>query len=709
MNTDFLIEENDIELAQNICKLIVNDDVRNRAVADSLASKIAERFFDKDKLDVDIKSGLHNIGQVLEDIDIADIYINNSYIDVRLYFDDAELSVPKAHFDMGLLPVAYMFIKVTPDLSGATVTGFIQPENIDTKNSKEGFIAVDGTQLVSFYDIETLLVTKEDTYAVSENDIFAYLENNLKDKNDFYKALIASRDGRLRLARAEKAQYAFNFVSINDDNSVAANNTDELLTTTDDLFSDDLTVDNLEAGDLEIEGLAPDDLVAEGADDLIDLEGDNTSLDLDASDDSMLLEEAEPETLDSSLDLIEELEPTQTDGSGIPEEMEQSPAEDLTLADDIELENAFVDNLEEKVPEQVANEVSDNEISDLTLELDEDNENKETNSSFEFSTTTSPSLNSISDDIEDLFNEEQANFAETLSQSAEDTNNVDDLLSILPDENEDKEKEVVTPNNKVETSIPENLDNSDNAQEQNEDNHKQIEALFNPEGSEETEEDDISNFQYEKPKPKSSMKFLTVVALLVVIGAVGYLGFNHFANQNNQEEETNNLVADSVQTQAPALQEDAMPVESVESVESVAPKLDDNEGTAETIPAIEQNLDASILVSNLKVDWEVPAGYASNTSARRYLVKLGKVIQLNLKTELLLLNKPPITNKIAVEIRYNNGEKKFEAVGVTVSSGEKSVDDLIMQTVNKALAMKLSVNSDSFNNLQGNPVLIIHL
>lgn len=706
MNTDFLIEENDIELAQNICKLIANDEVRNRAVADSLASKIAERFFDKDKLDVDIKSGLHNIGHVLEDIDIADIYINNSYIDVRLYFDDAELSVPKAHFDMGLLPVAYMFIKVTPDLSGATVTGFIQPENIDTKNSKEGFIAVDGTQLVSFYDIETLLVTKEDTYAVSENDIFAYLENNLKDKNDFYKALIASRDGRLRLARAEKAQYAFNFISINDDNSVAANNTDELLTTTDDLFSDDLTVDNLEAGDLEIEGLAPDDLVTEGADDLIDLEGDNTSLDLDASDDSMLLEEAEPETLDSSLDLIEEIEPTQTDGLGIPEEMEQSPAEDLTLADDIELENAFGDNLEEKVPEQVANEVSDNEISDLTLELDEDNENKETNSSFEFSTTTSPSLNSISDDIEDLFNEEQANFAETLSQSAEDTNNVDDLLSILPDENEDKEKEVVTPNNKVETSIPENLDNSDNAQEQNEDNHEQIEALFNPEGSEETEEDDISNFQYEKPKPKSSMKFLTVVALLVVIGAVGYLGFNHFANQNNQEEETNNLVADSVQTQAPALQEDAMPVESVESV---APKLDDNEGTAETIPAIEQNLDASILVSNLKVDWEVPAGYASNTSARRYLVKLGKVIQLNLKTELLLLNKPPITNKIAVEIRYNNGEKKFEAVGITVSSGEKSVDDLIMQTVNKALAMKLSVNSDSFNNLQGNPVLIIHL
>lgn len=673
MNTDFLIEENDIELAQNICKLIVNDDVRNRAVADSLASKIAERFFDKDKLDVDIKSGLHNIGQVLEDIDIADIYINNSYIDVRLYFDDAELSVPKAHFDMGLLPVAYMFIKVTPDLSGATVTGFIQPENIDTKNSKEGFIAVDGTQLVSFYDIETLLVTKEDTYAVSENDIFAYLENNLKDKDDFYKALIASRDGRLRLARAEKAQYAFNFISINDDNSVAANNTDELLTTTDDLFSDDLTVDNLEAGDLEIEGLAPDDLVTEGADDLIDLEGDNTSLDLDASDDNVLLEETESENIEPSQNLIDESEAIKIDDLDTLGETEQVQAsnfdslgnteqdnvDDLTIIDDIELENALEENKETtKVHEdsELALEFEDNVIKDTT------NNQNETDNSFNFSTTTSPSLNTISDN---LYSDKQADVVDVSEQN----NNI-----------------------------------QENSQKQEKDNTEQIEALFNPNSLE--EEDSVSEFQNKKAKPKVSLKPLTVIALLVVIGAVGYFGFNQFVNKNNSEEETNNLVADSVQTQAPALQEDAMPVESVESV---APKLDDNEGTAETIPAIEQNLDASILVSNLKVDWEVPAGYASNTSARRYLVKLGKVIQLNLKTELLLLNKPPITNKIAVEIRYNNGEKKFEAVGVTVSSGEKSVDDLIMQTVNKALAMKLSVNSDSFNNLQGNPVLIIHL
>jgi hypothetical protein len=151
---------------------------------------------------------------------------------------------------------------------------------------------------------------------------------------------------------------------------------------------------------------------------------------------------------------------------------------------------------------------------------------------------------------------------------------------------------------------------------------------------------------------------------------------------------------------------DAMPIETVEN--NTKPK-NTEEAASVSIPAIENNLDTSILVSNLKIDWEVPSGYASNTSAKRYLIKLGKIIQLNLKTELLLLNRPPITNKITVEIKYNNSSKKFETVGILSSSGEKAVDDVIMQTVNKALNMSISVNTDSFNKLQGNPVLIIKL
>ena len=349
MNTDnFLIEDNDIEFAQNICKVIKNSDTRNRAVADSLASKIAERFFDKTTYDVDTVSGLHNIGQVLEDIDIADIYINNSYIDVRLYFNDEELSVPKSHFDNNLLPVTYMFIKVSPDLSGATVTGFIQPENIELSNVKDNFIAVDETLLVSFYDIEPLLVTKEDEFDVSEIDIFAYLGNNINDKYAFYKSLIASKDGRLRLAKAIKAQYAFNFISIN--NQPEEQNAIETLEPMDELVTDKLV---------------SDDLVS---DDFMNIDGDNKMLDFEPAQDSMLLEEADTlsagfdDGLDSSLDLADDVEPAQQDS--------------LDIIDELSIDNNIDDNADNEQNEEFTDVYASDSNTETSQELTLDIENE---------------------------------------------------------------------------------------------------------------------------------------------------------------------------------------------------------------------------------------------------------------------------------------------------------------------------------------------
>lgn len=693
MNTDnFLIEENDIEFAQNICKVIENSDIRNRAVANNLASKIAERFFEKGSLDIDTMSGLHNIGHVLEDIDIADIYINGSYIDVRLYFNDEELGVPKAHFDNNLLPVAYMFIKITPDLSGATVTGFVQPEEIDTSNTKDGFIIIDETKLVSFYDIEPLLITKEDPFNINEADIFAYLENNIANKNAFYKSLIASKDGRLRLAKANKAQYAFNFISINNDTQKVAETLDNGLISDELLPDESITDDFADLGNEALD-LEPTDDIADLGDETLDLEATNEftdlspeTLDLEPNDDAMQLEETDDisddinDGLSSSLDTVDDLEPIQT--------------ADLDIIDEFNLED---NSLEETPAEGTAS--SNDEISELNLDVEETQDNIQ-DSSFEFSTVTSPSLNSIGDSLDNLLSNDDEenslnNIAEEIAPYQEEKTSDKDVAFDIPDNVHETESA-------QDTHHVEDRNEYEITEEEQTDNAEQIGNLFNADDTVE----ETANMLEQKPKQKSSIKLLAIIGLLVVLGAVGYFGYNQFTNQTPQEEE-NSLVADAVQTPINnQTQEEAMPVESVEAT---VPKIADEEGTAETIPAIEQNLDASILVSNLKVDWEVPAGYVSNTAAKRYLVKLGKVIQLNLKTELLLLNKPPITNKIAVEIKYNSGAKKFEAVGVTVSSGEKTVDDLIMQTVNRALAMKLSANTDSFNNIQGNPVLIIHL
>ena len=147
----------------------------------------------------------------------------------------------------------------------------------------------------------------------------------------------------------------------------------------------------------------------------------------------------------------------------------------------------------------------------------------------------------------------------------------------------------------------------------------------------------------------------------------------------------------------------------VETVENVTKDTSSNEGPAVSIPAIENNLDASVLASNLSVSWEVPAAYTNNNSARRYFAKIGKIIQMNLKAELLLLSKPPLNNKVVVEIEYNKTSGTYAVKGITVSSGEKVIDDAIINAVKNVLNMNLNIDTSSFGTISGNPMLIIKL
>lgn len=630
MNTDnFLIEEKDIEFAQSTCKIIENSDIRSRAVANVIAANIAEKFFDNELYKIDVASGLHNISDVLEKIDISDIYINNSYIETRIYFNDEELSIPRYNFDNKLLPIAYMFIKVTPDLSGASVTGFILPENIDLTNCSKDYYIINENDLLSFYDIEPCLTTLEDTYSVEERQIFEYLDNHLEDNNQFYRALLQSESARLKLAQAAKARYIFNFVSV----------AEQEVNSSVDASPENPLPDSLPLFSLESE------------------ENDFELMDAFSKNDEGL---HEAENVDMSVLELENLN-------------ELESFNDFNVEGDVlELaEDSFLDVLQEDAADTLdlvnANEDADEEEPNVpdTFEFDE-----EITSTFDFSTMTSPSLDALENN--DIIVEDA------------DVDNYDENLL-----------------NDLNTNIEEDVIDEEGAS-------NEIENLFNKEDAKDNEngEEELSVIDSSSKKSGSSLKLILVVGLVLLIGAGGYLGYTKFAQNSAEEDVPVSITGNSSKEEAGIPLQDSMPIETVEST---MPNKIEDEGTAVAIPAIEQNLDASILVSNLKVLWEVPKGYTNNTSVKRYFEKAGKIIQLNLKTELLLLSKPPITNKITVEIKFNDSTKKFETVGIKTSSGEKTVDDLILQTINKALAMNLSVNTDSFGKLQGNPVLIIQL
>lgn len=653
VNTDnFLIDNSDIEMAQNICKMITNTEVRNRAVANAIAGSIAAKFFDTEKYDVDSESGLHNIGTVLEDIDISDIYINGNYFDARVFFNEEEMSIPAAHFKNNLLPTAYMFIKINADLSGATVIGFVNPENVKMMNSVDGYYHINEDDLESFYDIEPLIVTVEDSVEVSDKDIFAFIDNTLEDKNSFYSELLKSKEGRIKLAKAIKAKNIFKFVSIADNNNIEANEIEENIP--DFGFGDSPEISFESSGDLDL-------LSEENIDDL--------------SLENPIVDDLEPsiDTLDSieeTSDLID-LEEKDIEDFSVAAQEDVLETVDEEFSSEINLQQDD-SNEEIEIPNTLTDEKN---IEDLTIQEDMpfaslDNEPSEeateevsSNTTFEYTTVASPSIDTSEDILEELTNQPE--------------------------------------DNNIEAPISEENGTGE-----------QIEALFNNDTEDVVNEDAATTEEtpwlkvYPTKQKKSFLIPLSILLILIAAGALGYVGYTKFLASPPPSEDIINNETSNPEAQAAPKTEEAMPIESVEAT---TPQNTVNEAASETIPMIEQNLDASILVSNLKVEWEVPAAYTSNTSAKRYLTKLGKIIQLNLKTELLLLNKPPITNKIGVEIKYNRDSRKFEAVGITISSGENSVDALILQTVNKALAMNLSTNTDSFAKLQGNPVLIIHL
>ena len=711
MNTEsFFIEDSEILLAQNLCRLITDDNIRNRAVANTLAANIAVKYFEGNSVDVDSASGLHNVSKILDKYDISDIYVKNCYIDVRICFSENELSVPVEHFEKKLLPVAYMFIKLSTDLTEAEVLGFVRPEDVKQENPIDGYYSVPRESLVVYYDIESLLSAYADEPEVDDRAIYSYADGSMQNVEEFLSDLLKSRDARQRFIKVMQAETIFEFVSVNNNvSTIDMSNSSE---------------DSLELNDLslnqDVDLIEPvEDIIAVGED--IDLLSDtpiNESLELndDSSDSTLYLDNDNLEndvlitgddTDDEIHDVenVENIEVNNTVGDSLQDfnsdEIQLKSTYDssenfiknddstvLVENNDIELSNVTNDNLKNEEHEGASVTVENNYYEELENDLVENNVPVNTTNIAE-DINDSEMSRLLADGNESILSDNSEN---------DKNNNFNNGFTTVMSSNEEENLSDEAQNNQLDTLFdkddePQHSNSSDEVPQSNE------ESEYNYDNG------DIDFYANDKKTKKSGMNPLLIFIFTALVAATVYFGFTKF---NSSPKIDNDVISEEARNSIPNVVENETPEAMPnETVEPTPVQNEVNEPTSAAIPAIEQNLDASILVSNLKVFWEVPTAYSSNTSANRYLVKLGKVVQLNLKSELLLLNKPPITNKIAIEISYNPNSRKFEANGITVSSGEKSVDDVILNTVNRALAMNMSMNTDSFAKLQGNPVLII--
>ena len=710
MNSESIFINDDfVEKIKSKCGLINNSDLRCKTASCVFASNVAKLFFESDEPDCD--SGIHNLPEVVSDIEICDIYLQNTFVDVRIYFNDNEICVPSELFKRNILPAAFMFIKLSEDLSGAQITGFITPGDVDTTKEIDGYYPVPAGSLQSYYDIEPLLTYTDDSDVSEESRIMVYdfLDNKLGDNNEFYRRLFESRDLRLELINAANAKHKFETIgeitstetedvpetSSNESLDLAEDLTQDILpvvedasldsidleltdTNTDlteldsgndslDEFDFDTPIEELDSTEGSAEDLGIDIPVRKSDDD--DNEDDSYSFDEYAETNSDISDEANNNANDEDTDFLTEAseELTVSDGTSDLETAEEEEEEEEEESDNSEtVENDdtvkldFADETDNDSYEPVE------EISDFNqeTEIPEYSENEPAAESDEdnpYSTEVTPSLNNFEDKAEQEL-EANSDNREEITENMQDANSTSDAAIA---ENE-------------------NIDN-----------------LF-PETGAETTEEEIANQTAAKKK-----SIIPALGLFVVVAGLGYFAYTKLQPAQVTQPEIPETGIETNVTEAENTKVDeTMPIETVENV---AENKTANEGTAISVPAIENNLDASILVSNLSVSWEVPAAYTNNASARRYFAKIGKIIQMNLKAELLLLSKPPINNRVVLELEYNKTSGNYTVKGFTVSSGEKLVDDIITNTVKNVLKMNLNIDTSSFGETPGNPSLIVKL
>lgn len=788
-NDNFLIEESDLEQARSIVRTISNPKLRNRAVANALAAALISKYFVD--AEVDTESGLYHIVQILEELDISDVYIRESYIDVRFYFNDNELYVPKSHFDRNILPVAYMFVKLEEDVAGGLVTGFVPATSVNTTNEVNGYYKVKEDELVSFYDIDSMIVQDYDVEIPDsfETELFDFLDNKLKDRDSFYRLLLTSSEARNRLIDAAKAKNIFKLISLDGTSAVSEsadttsednglelseNNEELMLEPSSDFVLEE--ADSLEETPVEDLGLASEEdsfsLVEEQVDNSdssigeLELSTDDTlesfdnDLTSDLSDSDGLIEfETEELVPDDGLALEEfDSDLSLTESDSLLEEtsdamLESSDSDDLPTFDvgpvDLNTDETSASDDNNAVEEELADEGSLNLVipdadSISMLGVGEIESPKpevlvETPVEEPVVSDVAESAEQEDDSIVDL-----ASFVDTVDEIDEG----EDQVAISAEEAVNAEEDTVQPLDLVAEDVPEESTEEDfeyptsvspsiNTEDTEEVDINDLENMLENDSAEsavsqtpvQTEaaeqiddlfaQEDIQAVEEPLAKPQKKGSPLVPLLGLIILGVGGYFGYTKYFAQpaetlNNEiapakTVEVTNKVPAKQPVQKPVQKKEtpvAMPVETIENVKNIN---NANEGNAVSIPAIESNLDASVLVSNLSVNWEVPAGIVSNSSAKRYFTKIGKIIQLNLKTELLLLSKPPISNKITLELEFNKDAEKFVVKSMLESSGEKTVDDIIKTTVTKALDMKLSTNMAVFSNVSGNPVLVIRL
>ena len=140
MKKNIEIDKNLREMAKNTAARIENAQERKRAYALATGALALAKALQSDGFGVSFKHSLFKVPSFAGNFELADLYIGNVRIDVRVTFDNENFYIPKTHKKYDATPDLYVVVKMEKDLSKMSIEGFVYPKETEKCETVEEYL-----------------------------------------------------------------------------------------------------------------------------------------------------------------------------------------------------------------------------------------------------------------------------------------------------------------------------------------------------------------------------------------------------------------------------------------------------------------------------------------------------------------------------------------------------------------------------------------
>lgn len=373
----YIEKENHTE-AEFMSRNFVNKELKNRAYLNALGAELVTKYLTSEGIKFTNVHNLHSISKILESVDISDILLPNIHLDVRVVFDEKQIFIPKSHFELDLVPNAYVVLKLDEEFKHVELLGYFKPYQINKQNENRDYYFFDRNKLSSPASLtkfvkEYIGRTSRD---ISEEDLLrgrelaiSLADHNISvsEEKELLELLLLSdvlRESVLEFDNFETLSYSAAPVLSESLVVPAEVTTEEENNEEDEIVEEDTNIEN----STEIEPVEEISLATMAMDEDLDLD---TAFPEPELEEETLVEPLEDPVSDdeTSDELIEEEleENTETE----EEELLAEPIEENVQIEEIDEDNEFMEELEEatevSAEEPVTEREEEFEIAEETL------------------------------------------------------------------------------------------------------------------------------------------------------------------------------------------------------------------------------------------------------------------------------------------------------------------------------------------------------